>query len=66
MSYITVNRKDKAITKMELRHRLFALKFSEIFKSYMVPSKNFISTNKQIFNISNKVTSIVLIDAFIV
>ena len=39
MSYITVNRKDKAITKMKLRHRLFALKFSEIFKSYMVPSK---------------------------
>ena len=47
----TVTRKDKDLTKMELRHRYFPRKLLRFLK---VIFQNFISTDKQIFNISNK------------
>ena len=61
MRKITVNRKDKALIKMELRHRYVPWKllrfltviFSDVFQK-------FISTARQIFNISNKVTSMIM------
>ena len=60
MRKITVNRKDKSLTKMELRHRHVPWKllrfltviFNGVFQS-------FISAD-YIFNISNKVTSMII------
>ena len=47
----TVTRKDKDVTKMELRHRYLPRKLLRFLK---VVFQKFISTDKQIFNISNK------------
>ena len=60
MSKIIVKRKGKALTKMELRHRYLPWKLLRFLKVFLngVFQKLF-STDKQIFNISNKVTSIV-------
>ena len=60
MSKITVSRKHKALTKMELLHRYLSWKlgFYKIILNGVF--QNFISTNKQIFDISNKFTSIVI------
>ena len=67
MRKITVNRKDKALTKMELRHRYFPWKLLRFLKVILNGVfQKFISTDKQILNISNKVTSIVLLDAFMI
>ena len=61
MREITVNRKDKALTKMELRHRYVPWKLlrflTVIFNGVF---QKFISTDRQIFNISNKVTSMII------
>ena len=61
MRKITVNRKDKALTKMELRHRYVPWKLlrflTVIFNGVF---QKFISTDRQIFNISNKVTSMII------
>ena len=56
MSKITVNRKDKALTNMELRHRYLPEKFYFLKLFSVVSSKKFMSINKQIVKISNKVT----------
>ena len=67
MSKITVNPNNKALTKMELHHRYLPWKLKRFLKVILNDVfQKFISTDKQIFNISNKVTSIVLIDAFII
>ena len=61
MRKITVNRKDKALTLMELRHRYVPWKLlrflTVIFNGVF---QKFISTDRQIFNISNKVTSMII------
>ena len=60
MSKITVNRKHKALTKMELHHRYLSWKLGFFKLILNGVFQNFISTNKQIFNISNKFTNIVI------
>ena len=53
--------------KMELHHRYLPcklLRFLKVILNDVV--QKFISTDKQIFKISNKVTSTVLIDAFMI
>ena len=61
MRKITVNRKDKALTLMELRHRYVPWKLlrflTVIFNGVF---QKFISTDRQIFNISNKVISMII------
>ena len=55
----TVNRKDKTLTKMELRQTSLPWKLLRFLKVILNGVfQKFISTDKQIFNISNKVTSI--------
>ena len=64
MSKITVSHKDKAFTKMELRHIYLPWKLLKFLKAILNGVfQKVISADKQIFNISNKVISIVLIDA---
>ena len=56
----TVNRKDKTLAKMELRQTSLPWKLLRFLKVILSGVfQKFISTDKQIFNISNKVTSIV-------
>ena len=61
MRKFTVSHKDKALTKMELRHRYVPWKLlrflTVIFNGVF---QKFISTDRQIFNISNKVTSMII------
>ena len=66
MSKITVTRKNKGLTRTELRHRYFPWKlprFLKVILDGVFPK--FISLDKKIL-ISNKVTSIALTDAFII
>ena len=61
MSKITVNRKEKALTKMELRQRYLPWKLLRFLKAVLNGVfQKIISTDKQIFNISNNVSSIVI------
>ena len=67
MSKITVNPKDKSLTKMELRQSYLPWKLLRFLKAILSGVlQKCISTDKQIFSISNKVTSIVLIEAFMI
>ena len=67
ISKTTVNRKGKALTKMEHCHKYLPWKLLRLLKViFSGVFQRFISTDKQVFNISNKVTSIVLIDAFMI
>ena len=60
MSKSTVNPNEKALTKMELHRRYLPWKLMRFLKVILNDVfQKFISTDKQIFNISNKVTSIV-------
>ena len=66
MSKITVNHKDKALARTELRHIYLPWKlprFWEIILNSVF--QNFISTDKNIFKVGNKVFSIASIDVFI-
>ena len=66
MSKITVSHKDKALARMELHRRYLPRKlltFWEIILDGVF--QNFFSTDKSIFKVSNKVTSIASIDALV-
>ena len=53
MSKATVNRKVKGVTEMELRHRYLPWKFLKVILNS--DFQKFISTDKQIFNIQNRI-----------
>ena len=56
MSKATVNRKVKGVTEMELRHRYLPWKFLRFLKVILNSDfQKFISTDKQIFNIQNRI-----------
>ena len=61
MSKITVNCEGKALTKMEFRQRYLPWKLLRYLKAILKGVfQQIISTDKQIFNISNNVSSIVI------
>ena len=67
MSKITVKRKDKDLIRTELRHRYLLWKLPRYLK--VIPDgvfKKITSTDKNIFNVSNKVTSAASVEAFII
>ena len=67
LSKIAVKRKDKGLTRKKLRHRYLTWKLPRVLKVLLDGVfQKFISADKKFFSVSNKITSIVSIDAFIV
>ena len=67
LSKIAVKRKDKGLTRKKLRLRYLTWKLPRVLKVLLGGVfQKFISADKKIFSVSNKITSIVSIDAFIV
>ena len=64
MSKITVNRKEKGLNKTEIYLPWKLPRFLKVILDGAF--RKFISKNKKKFNVSNKVTSIVSVDAFII
>ena len=63
----TVKRKDKSLTRTKLRHRYLPWKLPRFLKVILDGVfQNLMSTEKNIFNVSNNVTSIASIDACII
>ena len=67
MSKIAANRKDKGLTRKELCHRYLPWKLTRFLKVILYGVfEKFITADKEIFSVSNKIISITSTDAFIV
>ena len=63
---IIVNRKDKGLTRKELRHRYLRYNFPRFLKVILDGVfQKFITAGTKIVNISNEISSITSVDAFI-
>ena len=62
---VKVSAKDKGLTRKKLRHRYLPWKLLRVLKVLLdCVFQTFITADKNIFNISNKIISIVSVDAF--
>ena len=67
MNKVTVNRKDKASAKTELRHRYLSWKLTRLWEIILDGVfQNVISADKNIFKVGNKGTSVTSVDAFLI